>query len=223
MDRMSIQALMQAQLNGPEIAGRLGLSRSTINREINRSKVLTTCPLRPIGCGRYGVAVPAARKVCPSEDPRSREGQPSDSPELHEQLGITAQAEGKRSNLLAQEPLFSRAAIRCHEQGHIARGCDLFHLLAALRSAMQAPPARKLGPGSGLPANRLARQLVSRADVPACRWSTARPTAAQRFRARAPGWRSGCISIRSGPGRSRWRTCRRRLSGSRWRPTATRY
>lgn len=42
VDRMSIQALMQAQLNGPEIARRLGFSRSTINREINRSKVLPT-------------------------------------------------------------------------------------------------------------------------------------------------------------------------------------
>ena len=42
IDRMSIQALMQAQLNGPEIAGRIGLSRSTINREIIRSKVLPT-------------------------------------------------------------------------------------------------------------------------------------------------------------------------------------
>jgi IS30 family transposase len=35
---MSIQALVQAKLNGPAIAERLGLSRSTINREINRSK-----------------------------------------------------------------------------------------------------------------------------------------------------------------------------------------
>ena len=39
-DRISIQALMQAKLNGPEIARQLSLSRSTINREINRSKVL---------------------------------------------------------------------------------------------------------------------------------------------------------------------------------------
>ena len=35
-DRISIQALMQAKLNGPEIARQLSLSRSTINR----SKVL---------------------------------------------------------------------------------------------------------------------------------------------------------------------------------------
>jgi IS30 family transposase len=41
-DRISIQALMQAQLKGPEIARRPGLSRSTINRDINRSKVLPT-------------------------------------------------------------------------------------------------------------------------------------------------------------------------------------
>ena len=39
-DRISIQALMQAKHNGPEIARQLGLSRSTINREINRSKAL---------------------------------------------------------------------------------------------------------------------------------------------------------------------------------------
>ena len=31
---------MQAKHNGPEIARQLGLSRSTINREINRSKAL---------------------------------------------------------------------------------------------------------------------------------------------------------------------------------------
>ena len=37
-DRMSIQALLQAKLSGPEIARQLDFSRSTINREINRSK-----------------------------------------------------------------------------------------------------------------------------------------------------------------------------------------
>ena len=36
-DRISIQALMQAQHNGPEIARQLGFSRSTIDREINRA------------------------------------------------------------------------------------------------------------------------------------------------------------------------------------------
>ena len=41
-DRMSIQALLQAKLNGPAIARRLGFSRSAINREINRSKALPT-------------------------------------------------------------------------------------------------------------------------------------------------------------------------------------
>jgi len=41
-DRMSIQALLQAELNGPAIARKLGFSRSTINREINRSKTLPT-------------------------------------------------------------------------------------------------------------------------------------------------------------------------------------
>ena len=41
-DRISIQALMQAQHNGPEIARQLGLSRSTINREINRSEASLT-------------------------------------------------------------------------------------------------------------------------------------------------------------------------------------
>ena len=39
-DRMSIQALLQAKLSGPEIARRLGFSRSTINRELNRGKVV---------------------------------------------------------------------------------------------------------------------------------------------------------------------------------------
>ena len=42
VDRMSIQAMMQAQLDGPEIARRLGFIRSTMNREINRSKILPT-------------------------------------------------------------------------------------------------------------------------------------------------------------------------------------
>ena len=41
-DRMSIQALLQAKLNGPAIARQLGFSRSTINREINRSKAKPT-------------------------------------------------------------------------------------------------------------------------------------------------------------------------------------
>ena len=41
-DRISIQALMQAKHNGPEIARQLGLSRSTVNREINRSKATPT-------------------------------------------------------------------------------------------------------------------------------------------------------------------------------------
>ena len=43
-DRMSIQALLQAKLSGPEIARRLDFSRSTINREINRSKVSPVAP-----------------------------------------------------------------------------------------------------------------------------------------------------------------------------------
>lgn len=41
-DRMSIQALLQAKLNGPAIARKLGFSRSAINREINRSKAKPT-------------------------------------------------------------------------------------------------------------------------------------------------------------------------------------
>lgn len=41
-DRMSIQALLQAKLSGPAIARRLEFSRSTINREINRSKASPT-------------------------------------------------------------------------------------------------------------------------------------------------------------------------------------
>jgi IS30 family transposase len=39
---MSIQALLQAKLSGPEIARQLDFSRSTINREINRSKATPT-------------------------------------------------------------------------------------------------------------------------------------------------------------------------------------
>jgi transposase, IS30 family len=41
-DRMSIQALLQAKLSGPAIAGKLGFSRSAVHREINRSKALPT-------------------------------------------------------------------------------------------------------------------------------------------------------------------------------------
>ncbi len=41
-DRMSIQALLQARLNGPAIALKLGFSRSAVNREINRSKAKPT-------------------------------------------------------------------------------------------------------------------------------------------------------------------------------------
>ena len=41
-DRMSIQALLQAKLSGPAIARQLDFSRSTINREINRSKATPT-------------------------------------------------------------------------------------------------------------------------------------------------------------------------------------
>lgn len=41
-DRMSIQALLQAKLNGAQIARKLGFSRSAIGREINRSKAEPT-------------------------------------------------------------------------------------------------------------------------------------------------------------------------------------
>ena len=41
-DRMSIQALLQAKLNSTEIARKLGISRSTISREINRGKAKPT-------------------------------------------------------------------------------------------------------------------------------------------------------------------------------------
>lgn len=51
-DRMSIQALMQAQLNGSEIARRLGFSRSTIYREINRSKASPTALAADYHAGR---------------------------------------------------------------------------------------------------------------------------------------------------------------------------
>jgi IS30 family transposase len=45
-DRMSIQALLQAKLSGPAIARRLEFIRSTIHREINRSKASRTATLR---------------------------------------------------------------------------------------------------------------------------------------------------------------------------------
>jgi len=41
-DRISIQALLQAKLSGPAIARKLNFSRSTIHREINRSKAAPT-------------------------------------------------------------------------------------------------------------------------------------------------------------------------------------
>ena len=41
-DRMSIQALSQAKLSGAEIGRQLSFSRSTISREINRSKAWPT-------------------------------------------------------------------------------------------------------------------------------------------------------------------------------------
>ena len=41
-DRISIQALMQSKLNGPDVTRRLGLSRSTINRGILRGQTSPT-------------------------------------------------------------------------------------------------------------------------------------------------------------------------------------
>lgn len=52
-DRMSIQALLQAKLSGPAIARQLNFSRSTIHREINRSKA---APTALAGAYQAGVA-----------------------------------------------------------------------------------------------------------------------------------------------------------------------
>ncbi|MDH4393958.1 MAG: helix-turn-helix domain-containing protein [Aquabacterium sp.] len=41
-DRMSIQALLQAKLNSTETARKLGISHSTISREITRGKAKPT-------------------------------------------------------------------------------------------------------------------------------------------------------------------------------------
>ncbi len=41
-DRISIQALVQARLSGPQIARKLSVSRATINRELNRGKAAPT-------------------------------------------------------------------------------------------------------------------------------------------------------------------------------------
>ncbi len=50
---MSIQALLQAKLSGPQIARKLNFSRSTIHREINRSKAM---PMALAGSYQAGVA-----------------------------------------------------------------------------------------------------------------------------------------------------------------------
>jgi IS30 family transposase len=55
-DRMSIQALLQAKLNSTEIARKLGISRSTISREINRGKAKPTAL-----AGDYQAGVARAR------------------------------------------------------------------------------------------------------------------------------------------------------------------
>jgi len=57
-DRMSIQALLQAELSGPEIARKLGFSRSAINREINRGKAVPTAL-----ASHYQAGVAEARRV----------------------------------------------------------------------------------------------------------------------------------------------------------------
>jgi IS30 family transposase len=70
-DRISIQALMQAKLSGPEIARKLNLSRSTIHREINRSKSEPTALARDYQAGaaqlrsqgRRGAGAAARRKL----------------------------------------------------------------------------------------------------------------------------------------------------------------
>jgi IS30 family transposase len=50
-DRISIQAFIQAKLSSPEIARKLNLSRSTIHREINRSKSEPTALARDYQAG----------------------------------------------------------------------------------------------------------------------------------------------------------------------------
>lgn len=70
-DRISIQAFMQAKLSGPEIARKLNLSRSTIHREINRSKSEPTalaCDYQAGAAqlrsqGRRGAGAAARRKL----------------------------------------------------------------------------------------------------------------------------------------------------------------
>ena len=70
-DRMSIQALLQAKLSGPEIARQLDFSRSTINREINRSKATPIAlakdyqagPAQVRSRGRRGAAGASRRKL----------------------------------------------------------------------------------------------------------------------------------------------------------------
>ena len=60
-DRMSIQALLQAKLSGPEIACKLSFSRSTINREINRSKATPAALATDYQAGRAQVRSQARR------------------------------------------------------------------------------------------------------------------------------------------------------------------
>jgi IS30 family transposase len=55
-DRMSIQALLQAKLNSTKIARKLGISRSTISREINHVKAKPTAL-----AGDYQAGVAQAR------------------------------------------------------------------------------------------------------------------------------------------------------------------
>lgn len=66
---MSIQALLQAKLSGPVIARQLTLSRSTINREINRSKATPTALPGAYQAGPAQVrrrGLPRAAAGCPA-------------------------------------------------------------------------------------------------------------------------------------------------------------
>lgn len=62
-DRMSIQALLQAKLSGPAIARKLNFSRSTIHREINRSKATPTALASAYQAGVAQVRTQAKRRA----------------------------------------------------------------------------------------------------------------------------------------------------------------
>ena len=101
-DRISIQALMQAKLSSPEIACKLNLSRSTIHREINRSKSEPTALARDYQAGaaqlrsqgRRGAGATARRKL----------GRDTGSPLCGAQCKTACAASGRQSRSQANCP-----------------------------------------------------------------------------------------------------------------------